>query len=908
VSENADEPSVTAVIAHALLAAVLSQDGGLMPRRLVQRFDFEEAAVFNPGVPPQIYGPADRAAGAEAPGANALGYPPFGDVSTASGIGRLGAGFAVRFELDGASMVRFLDVNLDDVAAESDLLLRAWTRTDGLHHAAVRVSACYLGADERVIAGITSSEPIRAETGWRMLEIHPPPRPRDAKKLQVWLEVAQPAQLAGVDRDRYDVARRDVRGRAFFDDIELWQMPSVRFEADAHGIIAPSARAALRLRCDDPMVAQCTAHVRVRDAGGAIVAEEHVSLHSGGELRREMPVLPTGWYEAEAVFRGGDSEIARRFARFAVLPDDPFEPDQPPRFGASLGSMAMPLEPAIDLARSAFVVLPVWSESTEIRESTAEIESLRPVVSHLLDRRVEPMFRLGAVPARLAGAMRIEPGDALGLFALEESRWRPALEPWLLAFGQRVDQWFIGATPVDADRPDLAQRVEDIAAAMGSAIAGPSITLPWSPQETVPPTLARAVERGRHTLELVADPAWRESGGEIYADATGAAVTGARGMVRIVPLPADLVDGRERAIDLALRAIDAWRAGFDSVAIEVEADSRPPVPGPALEFAAWRQLSTRLCGRRFEAEIPIAEGVRALLAHGARGTALVLWNESGTEEAMVDVDLGAQVVRATDLWGRSQEVRPTRTGHALRIGREPLFVEGVSREMCLFRRGFRVDPVFTESRRAPQEGTLVLANPWDKALSGTLSLADSGAVDISPRTHRFTIAPRGEVRLPVQFSIPRSTEAGVVPVRVEVEGTADEPFRAVITGPLEIGYRKATVEPSWRIARSIESGALDLVLTLRVTNVSGSPIDVEAFAGAEGYAVDRKLVSALPPGATAVRAFHFKDGARRLSGRDIRTGIHETETDARLLRRVSVPPLLLPLTEAVAGESDTRAP
>jgi len=855
VSENADEPSVTAVIAHALLAAVLSQDGGLMPRRLVQRFDFEEAAVFNPGVPPQIYGPADRAAGAEAPGANALGYPPFGDVSTASGIGRLGAGFAVRFELDGASMVRFLDVNLDDVAAESDLLLRAWTRTDGLHHAAVRVSACYLGADERVIAGITSSEPIRSETGWRMLEIHPPPRPRNAKKLQVWLEVAQPAQLAGVDRDRYDVARRDVRGRAFFDDIELWQMPSVRFEADAHGIIAPSARAALRLRCDDPMVAQCTAHVRVRDAGGAIVAEEHVSLHSGGELRREMPVLPTGWYEAEAVFRGGDSEIARRFARFAVLPDDPFEPDQPPRFGASLGSMAMPLEPAIDLARSAFVVLPVWSESTEIRESTAEIESLRPVVSHLLDRRVEPMFRLGAVPARLAGAMRIEPGDALGLFALEESRWRPALEPWLLAFGQRVDQWFIGATPVDADRPDLAQRVEDIAAAMGSAIAGPSITLPWSPQETVPPTLARAVERGRHTLELVADPAWRESGGEIYADATGAAVTGARGMVRIVPLPADLVDGRERAIDLALRAIDAWRAGFDSVAIEVEA------------------------------EIPIAEGVRALLAHGARGTALVLWNESGTEEAMVDVDLGAQVVRATDLWGRSQEVRPTRTGHALRIGREPLFVEGVSREMCLFRRGFRVDPVFTESRRAPQEGTLVLANPWDKALSGTLSLADSGAVDISPRTHRFTIAPR-----------------------VEVEGTADEPFRAVITGPLEIGYRKATVEPSWRIARSIESGALDLVLTLRVTNVSGSPIDVEAFAGAEGYAVDRKLVSALPPGATAVRAFHFKDGARRLSGRDIRTGIHETETDARLLRRVSVPPLLPPLTEAVAGESDTRAP
>jgi hypothetical protein len=905
VSENADEPPVTVLLAHALVATVLAQDGGLTPRRLVQRFDFEEAAVFNPGVPPQIYGPADRAAGADTPGANALGYPPFGDVSTAQGVGRLGSGFAVRFELDGASMVRFLDVDLEDVAADSELILRAWTRTEGLRHAAVRVGACYLGPDERVIAGITTSEPIRAETDWRLLEILPPPRPREARKLQIWLEVAQPAQLAGIDRERFEVAKRDVRGRAWFDDIEVWQLPSVRFEADAHGIVAPSGRAVLRLRCDDPMVDECAADIRVRDAGGTLVAQDQVQLRSDAEIRREMPVLPTGWYEAEAVFRGGGSEIARRLARFAVLPDDPFEPDQPPRFGASLGSITMPVEPAVDLARSAFVVLPVWSESTEIREPAAEIESLRPVVGRLLDLRVEPMFRLGAVPSRLANATRLDSDDALGLFALEESRWRPALEPWLLAFGQRVDQWFIGSTPVDADRADLAQRVEGIAAAMGSAIAGPSVTLPWSPQEPVPSALAGAIARGRHTIELVSDPAWRESAGEIYADFTGSGMSGARGMVRIVPLPADLVDGRERAIDLALRAIDAWRAGFDSVAIEVEADDRPPVPGPALEFAAWRQLSTRLCGRRFESEIPVADGVRALLAHGARGTMLVLWNETGADDAMVEVDLGAQTVLATDLWGRSQQVRPTRSGHALRIGREPLFVEGVSREMCLFRRGFRVDPVFTESRRAPQEGTLVLANPWDRALSGTLSLAGSGSVDISPRTHRFTISPGGEVRLPVQFSIPRSTEAGVVPVRVEVEGTADEPFRAVITGPLEIGYRKATVEPSWRIARSIESGALDLVLTLRVTNVSDSPIDVEAFAGAEGYAVDRKLVSALPPGATAVRTFHFKDGARRLSGRDIRTGIHETETDARLLRKVSVPPLLPP-APAIAGVDSGR--
>ena len=33
------------------------------------------------------------------------------------------------------------------------------------------------------------------------------------------------------------------------------------------------------------------------------------------------------------------------------------------------------------------------------------------------------------------------------LIALPEERWRPSLEPWLLAFGQEVEHWFIGRVP-----------------------------------------------------------------------------------------------------------------------------------------------------------------------------------------------------------------------------------------------------------------------------------------------------------------------------------------------------------------------------------------------------------------------------------------------------------------------------
>jgi len=902
VSENADVLPVTALLAPTLVAALLAQDAGVVPRRLVARFDFEESAEFNPGVPVNFYRVTSERApeGAETDRSFALGYPPFGEVSTASGVGRNGKGYAVRFDLDGASMVLGRDVALDKVPVGSELLVRAWTKTDGLRHSSVRVSARYFDADGRPIAGIHASDLVRAETEWRMLEVEPPPMPAGAKLLQLWLEVVQPKLQGAAEPDRFDVAKSDVKGRAYFDEIEVWQMPSVKFEAEGRGVVAPGARARIRLRCDDPVFTKSKADVRIRDASGRVAFERSMDLSADRESTLEVPSLGTGWYQAEAHFTAGASDIAWRTARLAVLPEDPFEPDQPPRFGASLGRVDASLDAAVDLARSAFVVLPVWSEHTDVRDAAGEIELLRPIVGQLLDRRVEPMFRLRSVPARLARQVRIESDDALGLFALDEAQWRPALEPWLMAFGQRVDQWFIGSTPVDADRPDLAARLESVAGAMSTAIAGPSLALPWSPDEAPPARLASAIERGRHSLEIVAEPAWRESAGEVY----DGFAKGARGLVRIVPLAAGEVSDQERAVDLALRAIDAWRAGFDSIAIDVGEDAAKG-SGPALELAAWRQISTRLCGRRFVGEIPVADGVRALLADGARGTVLVLWNEVGAETVAVDVDLGPQKVQATDLWGRSQELAPSSAGHALRVGREPVFVEGVSREMCMLRRGFRVAPSFVESRRAPQEGELVLANPWEKSLSGTLAVLGPDSIELTPKTHRFTIAPGGEVRLPVSFSIPRSTEAGSVPVTVEVSGMADEAFRARMTGSLEIGFRKAVVEPSWRIARSIESGALDLVLALKVTNVSDAPLDVVAFAGADGYSSDRKPVTGLAPGASAVRAFHFKDGARRLSGREIRTGVHETETDARLLKRVVIPPLLPP-TESVAGADSSR--
>lgn len=865
-----------------------------MPRRLLARIDFEENEQFPLEIPQGFFRVLTKDTGEP-------GLPPFGRIATERATGRgEGARWSVRFAVDGGSMALATAPSRIAVDPGAQVFVRAWVRTEELAVSGARISVRFHDGRGAPIGGVSASPVIRSEAEWRELVVEPPVAPAEARSLVLWLEVVQPAARKDAAEPRFEVAQTDVRGHAHFDDIEVWQMPTASFAATGDGLVRPDSRARLEVRCKDPASPATDAAVRVRDADGAMVFERTLEVPADRAISLELPVLPTGWYEAEADFSAETQRIARRTARFAVLADDPFDPEEPPRFGASLARADGALAPSVGLARCAFVVLPAWTSMTDTRDAKHEIDALRPTVAALIDRGVEPMFRLAAIPAPLAQANRLDVDDVFALFALEESRWRPSLEPWLLGFGQQVDAWFVGSDPVDGARRDLGARVEALAQAMRTSIAGPAVGVPWSPAEALDGELERTIVGGRHTIEAVVDAAWREDG----ASAFEAIPRGPRGMARIVPMPKGSIDGRSRAIDLALRAIDAWRAGFDAVAVEVPAESAGPVPGPPLELAAWRQVSTRLCGRRFVGEIPVADGVRALLADGPRGAALVLWNESAPVDAQGGVDiavgLGAQPVRATDLWGRSSRIAPAPAGHALRLAREPLFVEGVEREMCLLRKGFRVDPMFVESRRAPQEGALVLANPWSVPMTGTLVVRGPEALEITPRSQRFSIDAGGETRVTIGFSVPRALAAGEQRVEVELDAVAREPFRARLSAPLEIGYRKARVTPSWRLARSIESGSVDLVLSLEITNTSEEPLDLEAFAVADGFTQNRKPVLGLAPGAKAVRVFHFADGARRLSGRDIRAGVLDPDGDARLLKRIVVPPLVPP-TASVAG-------
>ena len=383
-------------------------------------------------------------------------------------------GWAVRFTVDGASMMLASDPARVAVVSGAQLVIRAWARTEGLVASNVRLGVRFHDRDGKGMPGVYSSAMFRSDGAWRMLSVEPPPAPPGAAGLALWLELVQPSMVRDLDEVN-QVTADDVRGLAFFDDIEVWQTPTVVFEAENGGVVPSGTRPRLSLRCSDPSVTRTTAVVAIRDAAEALVYQGTLEVPGDRATKLEVPTLATGWYESVVSFQQGPNEIARRVARFTVLPDERFEPDESPRFGAVFATRDERILPAIDLSKSSFAVLPVWTAATDPREPREEIEALRLLLGKLIDRRVNPVFRLAQVPGALSRRSRVDVDDTLALFALDESHWREALEPWLLAFGQQVDHWILGTAPVDGNRGDLAARIEALATAMRSAIAGPSV-------------------------------------------------------------------------------------------------------------------------------------------------------------------------------------------------------------------------------------------------------------------------------------------------------------------------------------------------------------------------------------------------------------------------------------------------
>jgi len=352
---------------------------------------------------------------------------------------------------------------------------------------------------------------------------------------------------------------------------------------------------------------------------------------------------------------------------------------------------------------------------------------------------------------------------------------------------------------------------------------------------------------------------------------------------------------RPQVLDLALRTLHGWRTGLPRMAVAAPWRWDPAAPGkpvPRPAYAVWRGLADALRDRRFAGELSLAEDVTCWLMSGESPDdgALVAWrgSRSGAAPVVEHLVLSDGPVRIVDLFGNASTVAPRDGGHDIPVGDMPVFVDGIDLSLALFRAAFAVEPSFVPTRQQMHEAAIVLHNPWSEGISGSLRLRDVPGMHMSPRRHDFVAAPGETVRLPLDVVLDRGIPAGPKRIEADVRLTATHEYRLRAHTDVEVGWKHVGLRATWGVSRNAKTGEREIVVTQFITNRGDRPVNLDAYALAPNVRQNRRVIAALPPGATAIKVFHLP-GPDQLAGKKIRVGVTERDGLAQLNQILEIP-------------------
>jgi hypothetical protein len=858
-------------------------------RRLLHHFDFEEAETVRVDFPRKF-----RRIIAED-----RGFPRFGDVAlttdtAASGRWSFGLG------LDGGSIAVGVPSGVLPILPLADYAVTTRVRTLGLTHARARLVAWFIDTTGRPIPESRVESPLlRTDGAWDTVSVHLVGDHPDAADLLFELQLLQPTQFligaeAGPSRDP---VLEDVSGHAWFDDVSIWHLPRIELTlAGSDNVIVRPRRPELSALVRDLSNEPLAARMRVTDLAGHVVFEERFPAPRGRHPVTVTPPLDAcGWYRAELAVESAGAMVARAEHAFVIVPAERRRTTMP----ANTLAVAVPFEPIERLERLPTLVrrlnvggasVVVWDERMRPEDSAERFQATRRMIDALLASDTEVTFALDSVPARLARTVGVDTSQVLELLSRDPAEWRTHLDEMLINFGLRVRRWQVGsAERADAFwKPDLQELVDDVTASLSRFLPEPTLIIPFTAEQEISSGL---------TLRGISITVPHEIAASALAEYATPWIDGDRALaVTFGLLPTDVYGPRQQVVDTLLRGLHGWRADLPVMAIRAPwrwNANGAAVPDPA--FAAWRGLTDALGGRHFAGELALGDTIQCWLMEGPSrdDDALVVWRDQAEESATTTARLilADHPVRVRDAFGNSRELAAVDGVHELPIGDLPIFVENIDLPLAQFRAGFEINPPFVPARHRAHEREIVLRNPWDVGISGTIRLLDPAGCHISPRRHEFVIRANEEVRLPVTVVCDRSVVSGEKELVADIQLSAERSYRLRAATSFHVGWRAVELHASWAVTRNAVTGERDLVITQIVTNRGDRAMNLDAFVHAPGTGQKRRIIAALQPGATITRAFPIRDGAARLSGRRIRYGVSERDGVAQLNRMLELPDL-----------------
>jgi hypothetical protein len=818
--------------------------------RYVGLFDFEEAAQTTQPVPPHwlrvLHDPPAR---------DLPEFPPWNESRYDDTFASSGA-YSMMLPASGGSTRLRLSGGVIPALPDADYAMRVAVRTQGAVYSRARVAMRFLDESLVPIEGARAiSKPIISEHEWTHVQLELAGRDTGAAWIQLDLELLQPDQLPSIARDPAHIPMEDFHARAWFDDVQVRQLPRIVLHTNAPGnvIFAPDAPT-LTATVRDLTGESLNATISILDIDNNVLDEFQFQGVSRGEGIEWAPNLPRyGWYRAELHIESNDRTIATTILPLVWAPDTGRDEIQAPsRFGVSIENISAGQFGSINTLIRALGVgvvhLPVWDADAQLSEHDAFLNDLDESVDELLDAAKRITLTMPGMPAELAAATRIDAELPLLLTDAPAERWMGYLDPILTRFGQRVTRWQPGRSQLDRynETDGLGTYVDTLHTILANLSPEPSIVLPWQgvdathdsidhadyalylPEWVSPESVTSWIERAE-TLQSSVDTI-------VLANASNTTTT-----------------PRSRVADIVKRATLSSRGGEHVTLLEQPWDwnKNEPILGP--EFAAWRTVVQELSDRTIVGHLPMPEGAYAAILSGPGGGAIVAWNEwADPELAVIDKYLGQGTLTIKDVFGNQMSAHPDAEGnHNIPLHSMPIIITGIDTNISLFRSQFTVEPPFIVSLAARHDLEIVLNNPWPLVISGTLRLQSPLEWDMTPRTQSFIIEPHGTRTLPIAATIGVGGEAGIHDVVAQIELQADTQHPVFeLSTQVEVGLEHVQLTATARRSANANAGIDDVIVTLLIRNTSENPVTMNAFTIAPSFPRQQAPVSNIPPGAS----------------------------------------------------------
>ncbi|MCG3127956.1 MAG: hypothetical protein CHACPFDD_02829 [Phycisphaerae bacterium] len=839
------------------------------PVDLVRTFDFNERPLGNFNDTPMNW---EKLHG--------VGLPAYSRGRFDDQVGCL-APPSFRMDLRGGSVCYAYQRPEFTIEADSDYLIVGQVMASGLQHARAFISAAFVDRfGQRIDGSSAVSELAATETGWQPLRVvlrgnHP-----EARSIRIELWVAQSFVWRDTATELIDpIVRQDVQGQVWFDDIEVFRLPRLRFRfAAPTGLVRASEPAVFLLEVQSNRAKRFDSELTISDAAGAQVRRQEESIPStGGEPHAiRTPPLPPGAYTATIRLLANGQQIAERSIAFASIIDLERQPLVTSQFGVDVpvwtgGDVAAAAELVAELDASLVRLAIAVDDGAVSAEQTRQIAATSELARRLARERIESA---GVLVTRTA-ADDARVGQTTRAAAANEATWRMAINGVMMHVGGLLTTWQLGDELIES------RDVDGWDDALVAAARTPLLRFLTSPRIVVPGALTRYAP-SRADIVAVGIPAILSarhlaSHLEFLAESDQAHWLS-------IEAPDDLLRRDQRLADLARKT--AIAAALDPQRLFVRAPFTAGEGGagwqPSEEYVILRTLFHALAGKRAVGVLTPDADTVAILYSGQDGKGCaVLWSWLEGNSRPSDLYLGS-APRLRDLWGVSRELLVNEGRVRLVAPPVPVIIENVQAPLALAQASFTVSPTELEAHRDEPRPVVRFRNHFDQDMVGVVSLEAPSGWQVVPQTRNFTLAAGETLTQELQVGVPPRQVSGRRDMRVtiQIESPAKSTLRFEV--PLTLGLQDITFDVGtyW-----VDDA---LVIEQRLRNGSSAPVSFWGFAQAPGRARVERAFLEVAPGDHASQTLQIPR-ARGLAGRRVHVGIREISGPRSLDQLIDIP-------------------